>query len=89
MKLKYKYTFQEYDDRYLAIIDFTDGAEDKRLLWVNRCGKAIMEFLMEDISRENLINAITEQYSGDKEVIESSVDTFIKQLSEANLLMDS
>ncbi len=88
MKLIYEYSFQKYDKRYLAIVDFTENETERRMLWVNDCGKRIMEILQEDISKEELIKKMLEYYSGEPEVIEASVNKFLKQLSEAGLLID-
>lgn len=88
MKLKYKYSFQEYDNRYLAIVDFLETEDERRMLWVNECGKMIMELLHTDITRFGIINALTERYSGDVTAIETTVDDFIKQLSDAGLLIN-
>lgn len=86
MKLKYSYSFQEYDNRYLAIVDISETDTERRLLWVNGCGKTIMELLGNEISRDDLIHALTEKYNGDTAVIENAADAFIKQLSDAGLL---
>lgn len=88
MKLKYAYNFQAYDDRYLAIVDFTETETERRMIWVNECGKMILEHLNEEITREKLIEAVKARYAGDDSIIESSVDTFISQLSKAGLLDD-
>lgn len=87
MKLKFEYSFQKYDDRYLAIVDFLAHEEERRMLWVNECGKTIMEFLHKDISREELLGALRDKYDGDAAAMETAVDAFLKQLSDAELLV--
>lgn len=86
MKLKYAYSFQEYDDKFLAIVDFLDTDSERRMLWVNECGKTIMELLHTDITRDELINALAERYSGDIDVIKETADSFVKQLSDVGLI---
>ncbi len=86
MKLKYAYSFQEYDDKYLAIVDFLENDNDKRLLWVNECGKTIMELLQKDMTKEEIICALNKKYSGDAGVIEATTDAFVKQLYVEGLL---
>ena len=88
MKLKYSYSFQEYDGRYLAIVDITETETERRMIWVNECGKIILEHLNEEITKEELIEAVKVRYAGDDSVIETAVDSFINQLSEACLLDD-
>ena len=88
MKLKYSYSFQAYDDRYLAIVDFTKTETERRMIWVNECGKTILEHFNEEITKEELIEAVKARYTGDDSVIETAVDTFINQLSKAGLLDD-
>ena len=89
MRLKYTYSFQEYEDRYLAIVDISEIETERRLLWVNSCGKTILELLQYEITREDLINALSEKYAGDVGEIETSVDSFLKQLVKAELIIDS
>ena len=86
MKLKYSYSFQAYDDRYLAIVDFTKTETERRMIWVNECGKIILEHLNEEITKEELIKAVKARYAGDDSVIETAVETFVNQLSEVGLL---
>lgn len=86
MKLKYTYSFQEYDDRYLAIVDFLENDRERRMLWVNECGKSIMEFLQNEITEDELNRLMIEKYSGDITTIKASVSSFVKQLSAANLI---
>ena len=88
MKLKYEYSFQKYDNRYLAIVDFTETETERRMIWVNESGKLMLEQLNEEITREALIKAVKAHYAGDDAVIEAAVDSFIAQLSEAGLLYD-
>lgn len=88
MKLKYSYSFQAYDDRYLAIVDITETETERRMIWVNECGKIILEHLNKEVTKEELIKAVKERYTGDDSVIETAVDAFINQLSEAGLLDD-
>ena len=87
MKLKYDYSFQKYDDRYLAVVDFLSTSDERRIIWVNACGKTIMEMLHNEMTREELLRALNEKYSGDPAVIANTVDAFLKQLSDADLLI--
>lgn len=86
MKLKYTYSFQEYDDRYLAIVDFLENDRERRMLWVNECGKSIMELLRNEITEEEINRLLMEKYSGDSSAIKAAVSSFIKQLSAADLI---
>lgn len=88
MKLKHKYSFQKYENKYLAIVDFTEINDDKRLLWVNECGKAVMELLQDEMTKEELVKKISEKYVGDAKVIEKSVGEFIEKLITEGLLLD-
>ena len=89
MKLRYEYSYQKYNDRYLAVVDFTETETERRILWVNDCGKTILELLQKEMTSEELIKAITERYSGDRTIIEKTIDSFIKQLSENGLIVSS
>ena len=86
MKLKYTYSFQEYEDKYLAIVDFIENDKERRMLWVNECGKSIMELLQNEITEDELNRLMIEKYSGDTTAIKASVSSFIKQLSAADLI---
>ena len=88
MKLKYSYSFQAYDNRYLAIVDIAETEIERRMIWVNECGKIILEHLNEEITKEELVKAVKARYAGDDSVIETAVDSFINQLTEAGLLDD-
>lgn len=87
MKLKYKYTFQKYEDKYLAIVDFLEEDKEKKLIWVNECGKIIMELLHDDMSKEDLIFQLNKKYTGDSDMINKAVDDFTNKLKEADLLI--
>lgn len=87
MKLKYTYTFQKYDDRYLAVVDFTETETERRMLWVNDCGKTILELLENELSREELLSAMLSRYLGDEAAIKAAVNAFLDKLSAADLLM--
>ena len=86
MKLKYAYSFQKYDDRYLAVVDFTETETERRMIWVNETGKAIMELLQTDMTKEELTRALTERYAGDAELMGKAAEQFTGQLSAAGLL---
>ena len=86
MKLKYDFCFQKYDDQYLAIADYPEDENKKKLLWIDDVGKDIMELLVNDLSFDELIFAIKNIYSGEDDVIKSGVNEFIKKLDEADLL---
>lgn len=87
MRLKYDFSFQQYDDKYMAIADYEASEEDLRLLWVNAVGKETMQLLQDDISLDEVIAALKERYQADGDAIDASVKKFIDEIDSAGLLV--
>lgn len=85
MKLKYKFRFQQYDNKYMAIAEYNTDEENLRLIWVNDTGKKIMEFLQEETSFEELLARLRLKYQ-ESDDLEYSVSNFINELKTSGFL---
>lgn len=87
MHLKYDFLFQEYDDRYMAIPEYTGKENDLEVLWVNDIGKEIMEILKDDITFDCLVETLKNRYIEEDISIEKCVKEFLDSLEKENFLV--
>ena len=86
MKLKYQFFIQELNGRYAAVAAGKDAGKFNGVLMVNEHGKAILENLQNEITREELIAALARQFDADEASVSASVDAFTAKLSSQDLL---
>lgn len=86
MKLKYNYAMQSIAGSFMAVALNGDRKVQNTVLRLNEVGKDILELLKEEITEEELITRLKEEYDGDEEQIRQSVSNFIADLREKDLL---
>ncbi len=64
-----------------------DNSDFKGIIKLNETGKFIFECLKEDISIDDLIAKVMNEFDGDKEDVESSVKEYCQTLQDKGLLL--
>lgn len=86
MKLKYKFVTHAMSDTVMAVAVGRDAAKFHGMLEMSETGKAALEWLKEDITEEELVRKMLDQFDGDESVIRQEVASFCKSLTEAGIL---
>ena len=86
MKFFGEFVCRKIDEKY-AVIPVNCKEPFSGVLWVNEEGKAIMELLKQEITRQELIDKLSEQFDAPKDEVAASADAFITQLKENGMLV--
>lgn len=99
MKLKYNFAIQQVTDFWAAVPVGADARKYNGVISLNETACDMMEFLREDITEEELVQKMFAKYrddedtrtdEGDKrdlELLRTNVRDFVKQLTEAGILV--
>ena len=85
MKFFGEFVCKKIDEKY-AVIPVNCKEPFSGMLWVNEEGKAILELLRQEITREELIKRLAEQFDAPAEEVAPSADAFIAKLKENGML---
>jgi hypothetical protein len=86
MKVNNDFIIRQIADEYIivpigeAVINFNG------MITVNEVGKFIWEQLQEDLSQEELLNRITNEYDVDEQTATNDLEEFISRLQQGGLL---
>jgi len=87
LKLKFDIEIMEMDDKSVAV-PVGDGAENFHgILKVNESAAFILNLLKEDTTEEAIVDAILNNYAGERETVASYVKNYIAKLRDADLLV--
>ncbi len=86
MKLKYDFMVREIVDDYVLIPMGDSALEFSGFLTTNAVGATIMEELKNDITEENLLLKILEEFDVDETTAKSDVEEFLNMLRTNNLI---
>lgn len=86
MKTKYTFEVMELDDDLVAVPVGNTVEDFRGVLKVNETAAAILKLLEEDTTEESIVEALLEEYSGDKERIAFYVHEYIMKLTEAGIV---
>ena len=87
MKLKYQFMIQKVGDHYMAVDVSGDNSDFKGVIKLNETGKFIFECLKEDISIDDLIAKVMNEFDGTKEDVGSSIKEYCQTLQDKGLLL--
>ncbi len=87
MKLKYTYEIMEIDDQLMAIPVGDSADETHSILKLNESAAAILGLLKDDLTEEEIIQKLLEDYDSSEEELRNSVYEYTKQLKEAGLVV--
>ena len=87
MKLKESVVITSVDD-YFVLVD-TSPNDDRfnGIIKLNKSGKTMCDFLLKDITYEQLVNEMLNVYDVEKSVIENDINNTINKLKEINLII--
>ena len=87
MKLKYDVFVSELGGSYVGVIVGNGFREHRGLLKMNGTGASILRKLRREISGEELIAAMAEEYPAEtEETVENVVKGFVQKLTDAGLI---
>lgn len=86
MKLKYMFEKMELDGEMIAVPVGAGATELHAVLNVNEEAMRILELLQVEITEEEIVDQLMEEYEGDKDEIASLVQAYIDQLRREDLL---
>lgn len=85
MKLNGKYRLRKVNDSYV-VVNLSGGELNlSRLITVNETGAFIFEKLAEEISMDELVDAIMEEYDIDRDGALNAAQTYVKKLADMGM----
>lgn len=87
MKLKYQFVFKEVYGTYMGLTAGKDARAFSGVLNFNETGYDICRRMTEEISREELIDQLLEEYDSDRETIGRYVDEVVDTLQKEGLVI--
>lgn len=88
MKLKYDFVVNNVAGETVAVSVGNNDGGFNGYIKLNETGAFIFKTLKNDVTREEIINKLLEEYSdANEQDVTESVDTLIKKLTEAELLV--
>lgn len=86
MKVKEGFLLRSFAEEHI-VVAVGEGSEDfNKLITLNDVGAFIFKALSEDISRDELIGKVVDNYEIDRATAERDTDIFLEKLKEAGLL---
>ena len=86
MKAKFNFEIMDQDDEMVAV-PVGDGAEQFHgVLKVNETAVAILKLLAQDTDEEKIVDALLQEYEGDKAGIVGYVHEFVEQLKAEGIV---
>lgn len=88
MKLKYEFTIEKIGDNNIAVPSGSAIVDFNGILKLNETAAFIIEKLNDEISMDDLVFAVSEKFSCDKNAASENVEYIINGLKESNLLAE-
>lgn len=85
MKIKEGYILRNVAGSFVVVPVGNATLEYNGMMNLNETGAFLFEKMIEGISREDLIKALTDEYDVDDETAEKDVDAFIEKVKEQDL----
>ena len=86
MKLKYEFIERLIADEYVLVPAGEAAGSFAGMIATNEVGAFLMKTLKNDVTKEDLITLLMEEYEVEKETAYNDVETFLEQLNDLNLL---
>ena len=86
MKAKYSFEIMELDDDMVAVPIGTNGEQFNGVLKINETASAILKLLQVESTEEKIVDALLEEYSGEREEIADYVHSFLEYLKQENII---
>ena len=89
MRIVPGFVVREVAGETIAIPTGDAARELSGLIALNGCGKFLFELLQEDISEEDLVNALLENYEIDSATAKIDVSEFLQSLRNGKVLIEN
>ena len=86
MKAKYMFEIMELDDGMVAVPVGNDSEQFHGVLKVNETAATILKLLENEITQEEIVEALLKEYEGSKDEITESVREYIELLTAENVI---
>lgn len=86
MKLLYNIHIQKVGDQYLGITTGDDAAAIPGILRFNETGATIVRLLRNDISRDDLLTTLQQEYDAPLPLLSQCLDDLLSYLQQSHLL---
>lgn len=84
MKLKYEFVINEVADNMMAVA--VDSDEFAGMVRLNKTGAYIFELLKNDVSEDEIVEALQAKYDATEENLRQTVRGFIESLEKAGVI---
>lgn len=88
MRVKSGYILREVAGNYIVVAVGKEAVDFNGLITTNETGAFLWRKLSDNISEEELISAMLEEYEVDAETAASDISSFVLKLKEAELLIN-
>lgn len=88
MKVKSGYILREVAGNYLVVAVGEEAMDFNGLITTNETGAFLWNKLSSDISEQELVSAMLDEYDIDEETASADISSFISKLKEAELLIN-
>ncbi|MBR5322808.1 MAG: PqqD family protein [Clostridia bacterium] len=88
MKLKYNFIVRNVAGQAVALAVGNENDKFNGMIKLNSVGEFIFKLLENDISTEEIINKITENYDVSAEEAKNSIEAYLETLRENNLIIE-
>lgn len=88
MKINQTFAIREVAGEYILLPVGRSALAVGGMLTTNEVGAFICEALREEVSREELIRRLCEEFDAPREVIAADLDEFLDRLRKAKILQD-
>ena len=85
MKFNRNFIIKEVLNNYI-LIDLSGSFKD--VIKLNETSKTIVEYLQQNLSRDEIIDRMSKEYKVEKDVLFNDVDELINRLKELNIIND-
>ena len=86
MRINKEFVLREIAGEYIIIPIGATVQEFNGLITVNEIGSMLWNKLQEEISLEELVLCVTEEYEVEKEVAQNDIEEFLQKLEQAGIL---
>lgn len=88
MKIKENYILRNVAGENLVVSLGDTGVNFNSIITLNESGRFLWELLQNDVTEEQLIDAVLQEYDIDRKTAEKDVVSFIKSLKENEILKE-
>lgn len=86
MRLKKEFELREIAGEFIIVPTGETTLDFNGLITVNEVGKIIWEKLQNECTKEDIVNAILDEYEIDKETAENDVEGFLEKLRNQDII---